>query len=375
MSKRTDVINYFIDACGSTFRLTIVSNCSKHSPGTFDFYILDPSLLIGLTGSALRWLEDYVEKIICILPFDIPNDIRNFVDATFKYVIPYPVDVCHLKKAFIYVNKLLNRKLDFNSHALFEDDDIPDTVLGYFCGSSAKIKMVRKQIFQVAKLHTPVLLLGETGTGKSKAAELIHSLSDVGKKKWVTKSISSISESLAESTFFGHVKGAFTNADRDEIGLFEQAIGTTLFFDEFGEASLYIQAMLLTVLDAGKFTKVGSGVQQQSDARLIFATNADLARMMREGTFRPELYYRIYDNTITLPSLRERKEDIPEMVNNLISRDEYTILDEAMEKLMEHDWRGNLREFNKCMANAMIEAKDRTIRADHISFGSVSFLR
>ena len=191
----------------------------------------------------------------------------------------------------------------------------------------------------------------------------------------VSYSLSTVVESLAESTFFGHVKGSYTNASIETIGLFEAANGSTVFFDELGLASLAVQAMLLTVLETGNFKKVGSQKEQHVDVRVIFATNADLTQMLREGTFRTDLYWRICDNIIKLPSLRERKEDICDMVESYISKEDYTIKDEAIEKLENYSWPGNIRQLHKCLRRAMSHAKDHVIRADQIDFGDINSLQ
>ena len=375
MSKRKDVIRFFEAACGTTISLSVITECSTLTPVTFEVVILDSTLITGKPASVYRTLELYSDRFICLLPADSSQDLCSYVSKTFRYVLSFPIAAENFRNYFEKVQNQLLQKIEFKTHALLENDTIPDTVLGYFYGSSAKIKTVRKKIFDAAKLRTPVLLLGETGTGKSKSAGLIHTLSGLKGKEPVSKSFTMISPALAESTFFGHVKGAFTDADSDKTGLIELADGSTLFLDELGAATLEMQGMLNTVLDSGNFMKVGSTTVQHSNVRFIFATNADLAQMMTKGTFRPELYYRIYDNTIIFPALRERKEDIPEIVKNLLSKEGYTIQDEAMEKLMEHNWPGNLREFNKVMEAAMNDSRDYIIRADNIKFGNISFLQ
>ena len=342
-------------------------------PVSFEIVVLDATMIIGKSAAIYSSLERHSDKFICLLPVDSPFDLCTYVETTCKYIISFPLSIEKFRNTFLFIQNQIYQKIKHNNPALLEYQSIPDNVMGYFCGTSTKIKAVRKKLFDVARVKTPVLLLGETGTGKSKAAELIHQLSDLKSRKLISRSFAEISESLAESAFFGHVKGAFTNAEKESTGFFEQAKDSTLFLDELGKASLYIQAMLLTVLDNGKYTKVGGDKEQHSNARLIFATNADIGRMMHEGTFLLELYFRIYDNTIVFPLLKERKEDIPEMVSSLISKDEYILRDEALEKLMNHDWPGNLREFNKCLAGAMIQAKEHVIREEHIHFGDLSF--
>ena len=218
-------------------------------------------------------------------------------------------------------------------------------------------------------------MLGETGTGKTTAAELIHALSVSKNKKMISYSLSTVVESLAESTFFGHVKGSYTNAENERIGLFEAADGSTLFLDELGVASLEVQAMLLTVLDTGNFKKVGTQKEQHVDVRMLFATNADLTRMLRNGSFRSDLYFRICDNIIKLPPLRERKEDILDIVKSYISKENYRIKQEALKRLENYSWPGNIRELHKCLRRAMNHSRDGIIGSEQIDFGDLNFLQ
>ena len=157
--------------------------------------------------------------------------------------------------------------------------------------------------------------------------------------------------------------------------MFEAADGGTLFLDELGVASLDVQAMLLTVLETGNFKKVGTQKEQHVDVRLIFATNADITRMLRDGSFRSDLYFRICDNIIKLPPLRERKEDIWEMVESYIVKEDFMIKEDALERLENYSWPGNIRELHKCLRRAMVRSKDHVIGAEQIDFGDVSFLQ
>ena len=283
------------------------------------------------------------------------------------------MSVDNFRTSFLHIHNQLFHQIKKDTLPFQENENVPDSVSGYFCGSSSKIKNVRKQIIEAACTREPVLLLGETGTGKTTAADLIHALSDTKGKKMVSYSLSTVVESLAESTFFGHVKGSYTSAENERIGLFEEADGSTLFLDELGVASLDVQAMLLTVLDTGNFKKVGTQKEQHVDVRLIFATNADLTRMLREGSFRFDLYFRISDNIINLPPLRERKEDIWDMVESFIAKEDFLIKEDALEKLENYSWPGNIRQLHKCLRRAMCLAKNRMICAEHIDFGDINF--
>jgi transcriptional regulator with PAS, ATPase and Fis domain len=194
------------------------------------------------------------------------------------------------------------------------------------------------------------LLLGETGTGKEVVARAIHAMS-ASKEAFVTIDCSSMVGPLMESELFGHVKGAFTGAAGAKVGLIEAANGGTAFFDEIGELPMDLQAKLLRVLQEKEFRPVGSLITRRSDFRIIAATNRDLAKEVEKGNFRRDLYFRLNVIIIRLAPLRERKEDIPALINHFLARvgGNHNITAEAMEVLLSYDWPGNVRELENCM--------------------------
>ena len=195
----------------------------------------------------------------------------------------------------------------------------------------------------------PALLLGETGTGKEVVAREIHGRSLDG--PFVIIDCSSMVGPLMESELFGHVKGAFTGAANSKPGLIEAAHGGTAFFDEIGELPLDLQAKLLRVLQEKEFRPLGSLTTRRSDFRIIAATNRDLTKEVEKGTFRRDLYFRLNVINIRLSPLRERKEDIPAMINFFLSRSggNHTLTAEAMEVLLSYEWPGNVRELENCI--------------------------
>jgi DNA-binding NtrC family response regulator len=204
-------------------------------------------------------------------------------------------------------------------------------------------------IEKLGRCRWPALLLGETGTGKEVVARQIHHISPNG--PFVTIDCSSMVGPLMESELFGHVKGAFTGAATTKIGLIEAANGGTAFFDEIGELPLDLQAKLLRVLQEKEFRPLGSLNTRRSDFRIIAATNRDLAKEVEKGTFRRDLFFRLNVINIRLAPLRERKEDIPELINHFLMRvgGNYTITVEAMEVMLSYDWPGNVRELENCI--------------------------
>jgi DNA-binding NtrC family response regulator len=204
-------------------------------------------------------------------------------------------------------------------------------------------------IEKLGRCRWPALLLGETGTGKEVVARQIHQISPQG--PFVTIDCSSMVGPLMESELFGHVKGAFTGAATTKIGLIEAANGGTAFFDEIGELPLDLQAKLLRVLQEKEFRPVGALNSRRSDFRIIAATNRDLAKEVEKGTFRRDLFFRLNVINIRLAPLRERKEDIPELVNHFLTRvgGNYTLTAEALEVMLSYEWPGNVRELENCI--------------------------
>ncbi len=223
-----------------------------------------------------------------------------------------------------------------------------------FIGESGPIKKVKELISLVARSDTPVLVLGETGTGKELVARAIHATSLRSSNPFVVINSSALQDNMVESELFGHRKGAFTGADSDKIGLLKIAHSGTFFMDEVGDLSPAIQAKLLRVLETGAFRRLGDIHEISVDVRFIFATNKDLAREVGEKTFRKDLFYRLNGFTVVVPPLRERKEDIPLLVDYFLRKfarggRQKTITGPAMELLQDYSWPGNVRE----LANAL----------------------
>ena len=236
-------------------------------------------------------------------------------------------------------------------------------------GRSDTLRRVLKQVETVAPTGSTVLIRGETGTGKELVARAIHDLSARKGKTFVKLSCAAIPAGLLESELFGHQKGAFTGAIADRIGRFELASGGTVFLDEIGEVPLELQPKLLRVLQEREFERIGSSRTLRTDARLIAATNRDLAAMVEEGTFRADLFYRLDVFPIHVPALRERPGDVPLLVRHFVQqlgrrmkKRVETIPAETMAALVRYDWPGNVRELQNLVERAMILSEGPVLR-------------
>jgi len=231
-------------------------------------------------------------------------------------------------------------------------------------GDSAALHEVLDTIRQVAPSSANVLIEGESGTGKELAAHAIHNLSRRNKAKFVTVHCAALSPQLLESELFGHEKGAFTGAHERRIGRFEQANGGTIFLDEVGEIDPSTQVKLLRVISEERaFERVGGNQTLRADVRLIAATNKNLEQLVREGKFRDDLFFRLNVVRITMPPLRDRKEDIPILVRGFLRHfckvNEKPLLDlmpDAMDALLTYDWPGNVRELRTAIEHGVVMA-------------------
>jgi nitrogen regulation protein NR(I) len=230
-------------------------------------------------------------------------------------------------------------------------------------GRCPAMQAVYKSIGRVAAQDVTVLVLGESGTGKELVARAIYHYSPRAKGPFLAINCAAIPEALLESELFGHEKGAFTGADRKRIGKFEQCNGGTLFLDEIGDMSPLTQTKILRVLQSQEFERVGGNELIRTDVRVLAATNRDLEKMVAEGTFRGDLYYRLNVFSIHLPAVRERGDDIPLLARHFVHRfsqelgkDVHSIADETFEALRQYAWPGNVREFQSVIKQALLHA-------------------
>jgi DNA-binding NtrC family response regulator len=230
--------------------------------------------------------------------------------------------------------------------------------LGAMIGRSPEMEKIYRILSKVAQSTHPVLILGESGTGKELVARTIHAYGPNAQKPFLPVDCGSLVPTLIESELFGYVKGAFTGANRSKDGLLISAEGGTVFLDEIGELSLDLQAKLLRALQEKEVRPVGASHRVPIKARIVAATNRDLAAMVEKGTFRKDLFYRINVVNLRLPSLRDRREDIPLLAAHFLDRisrehgRKFTLSDEALRIMMRHDWPGNVRELENSVERA-----------------------
>jgi transcriptional regulator with PAS, ATPase and Fis domain len=243
-------------------------------------------------------------------------------------------------------------------------------------GRSPRFREMLELAARVAPTETSVLLLGETGTGKEMVTRLIHEGSRRSAAPLVAVDCSGLTETLFESELFGHEKGAFTGATSRTIGLVEAASGGTLFLDEVGDISLAQQVKLLRLIESSAYRRVGGVTPLRADFRLVAATHRDLKAMVRAGTFRSDLYYRISAFPIHVPTLRERREDILLLTESLLGRirpgQDFSLAEDARRALVDYDYPGNVRELRNIIERATLLASDGVIRMHHLTEEVVS---
>ena len=369
ISSDIKVIDWCRYALEPAFSVKVIDSVQSYSYALAAFQnliLIDTSLFNGQTE---KTFSDIARRgrVLFLVKSDDTFPL-SYVERHYKTCIPFPCDLDLLRdvvERHIAAPDVIDRIFKKPSRTPFSDVDISG--FEKFIGSSKIIIDVKRRLAEAAQREISVLLLGESGTGKTFAAKLLHDNSPRKGKTFVSVEMSSIAEGLAESELFGTVPGAYTGAVK-RSGRFAKANGGTLFLDEIGDVPLFLQAKLLRILETGNYCSVGSDVERHVDIRLVCATNADLQRMIQTGKFRIDLYYRIAGYTITLPPLRQHLEDIDEIAASCFAGRDIVLSDAAREKLMCYDWPGNMRQLVNCLQRALLFAKRETIYPDDINF-------
>jgi two-component system nitrogen regulation response regulator GlnG len=307
----------------------------------------------------LRAIDARIPVIFVTLAKSADAAIEAMKQGAYDYLFK-PLDLYQLKRV---VGEALEVARRMREPAVLAEAEPGPDVEGAIVGSCPAMREVYKAIGRVAAQAVPVLITGESGTGKELVARAIYQHGPRAKAPFLALNCAAIPEALLESELFGHEKGAFTGADRKRIGKFEQCSGGTLFLDEVGDMPLALQAKLLRLLQEQAFERVGGNETVRTDVRLIAATHHDLKAEAAEGTFRPDLYYRLGVFTIHLPPLRERGEDLPLLVRHYLrrfsrelGREVQEAAPEALERLRGYPWPGNIRELQSALKQALLQA-------------------
>ncbi len=355
-------------AAGARQGLTLLERSS------FDAILLDLVMpdMDGLEAlKKIKALDPEVEVIIITGYGTIQSAVETIKAGAFHFLSkPFvPDDLRNL------VNRALEkRRLDLENIYLRQELKAKEekSVLVY---ESEPMARIMDMVARVAPTDSTVLITGESGTGKGLVARKIYQLSQRSRRPFITVDCGTLVETLFESELFGHVKGSFTGADANKIGKFELAQHGTLFFDEISNISLEVQAKLLRAVEERKISKVGSHRVITVDVRLIAATNKDLAKAIKDGTFREDLFYRLNVVLIQMPPLRERKSDIPMLVqhflekyNTRLRKNILEVTPEAMELLVRHDWPGNVRELENTLERLVVLSTGPYIELPDLAF-------
>jgi len=311
-----------------------------------------------------------VQSVVIIITAygDISSAVEAIKVGAYDYLTK-PFDVEDIK---IVINKAL-RIIGLENRIRLLEQQVSRYQYGELITRSKKMYNLLEFVDMISNTTATVMIYGETGTGKELIAALIHRKSPRAEKPFVTIDCTSLPENLLESELFGHERGAFTGAVGLKKGLFEVADGGTVFLDEIGELPLLLQAKVLRVLETKSFRRVGSEKYLQTDVRIIAATNRDLKKSMEEERFRSDLFYRLNVIPISLPPLRERKEDIfplieyfVEFFNKKIGRDISDVTNEALKVLIDYDWPGNIRELKNVIEHMVITSRGDVIQAESL---------
>jgi DNA-binding NtrC family response regulator len=317
----------------------------------------------------LRQIDPTVPVIIVTAYSDIPSAVNAVKSGAYDF-LPKPPD-------FDYLILTLNRAIEkfILERRIVELDEALNKSLESTLGHSNAIKKIIKQLPGIAVSDFTVLIQGETGTGKTYLANVIHSMSKRAGNPFIKVSIGSLQDTIVESEMFGYEKGAFTGADRTKKGYFEAAHKGTIFIDDLDNVSSLVQGKLLCIVEEKQVLRMGSTSPVPLDTRIIGATNANLMKGVAEGRFREDLYFRMSEVVLQLPPLRDRVEDIPFFGRIFFERacaelnfPGCRLSDEVIEKLKQYSWPGNLRQLKNVMKRAALLANEKTISPEEIDF-------
>jgi DNA-binding NtrC family response regulator len=324
-----------------------------------DAVLIDFSLPDGTALTLLRSFKE-IDATIPVVVLTAHNSVDLAVQTIKEGAENFLTKPIELSTLQVILNRLLENQRKARKEIAVKSQQAQNEV-DPFIGTSEQIMKLKEAAGKVAASNLPVLILGDTGTGKSVLARWIHRHSPRSEEAFVELNCAGLSKDFLETELFGHEKGAFTGAVQKKMGLLEVAHHGTVFLDEFGDVDLQVQPKLLKVLEEKKFRKMGEVRERTVDVRLIAATNLDLVQAVQEKRFRSDLYFRINTIQLRLPALRERREDIPLLANDLLARlsakmrrGNVEFTSKAMSMLQNHSWSGNIRELHNVLERALL---------------------
>jgi two-component system response regulator HydG len=344
---------------------------------SYDVVLTDMRMPRRSGMEVLRFAKS-INELTVIIMMTAHGTIESAVETMKNGAYDYIQKPFELEELEVKINKALEYRRDSGVLQLFRSQN--DVALEYnnIVGSSPQLKKVQEIVKKVAKSNASILITGETGTGKELIAALIHYNSLRAKQSFIKVNCAALQENLLESELFGHEKGAFTGADRQRIGRFEQASGGTLFLDEIGDMSGSTQAKVLRVLQEQEFERLGGMKSIKVDVRIIAATNKNLKEAIAHNQFREDLYYRLNTVSIPMPSLRERKEDVMPLATFFASRFSKELkksilgfTPQAAKYLTRHNWPGNIRELQNAIERSALMAESNLIGVEDLTLNSV----
>lgn len=354
----------------------LVSRLAEFQP---DVVLLDMNFHTDInTGNeGLFWLSEIKRRCpdVEVVLFTAYADIQLAVEGMKRGAFDFIVKPWENEKLVSTLDSAYRQKARKTAK---EGETTTGPAVGMVWGKGESMSAIRRTVDKIAPTDATVLITGENGTGKDVLASEIHRLSERASRPMVSVDLGALTETLFESELFGHVKGAFTDAHTDHIGKFEQADGGTLFLDEVGNIPLHLQAKLLRALQNRTVTRVGDTKAIPVDIRLICATNRDLEKMVRDGEFREDLYYRINTMHLHLPALRERPDEIVPLAEMFIKRyagkyrrEVKGLAPEAAAILKGYRWNGNIRELQNCIEKAVILSEGEMLEVQDIQLAPV----
>jgi DNA-binding NtrC family response regulator len=345
---------------------------------SFDVVLTDMRMPTKSGLEVLRYAKS-VNELTVVIMMTAFGTIESAVEAMKNGAYDYIQKPFELEELEVKINRALEHRRDSGVLQILRSQNNVLLEHNNIVGNSPQIKKVLEIIKKIAKSNASILITGETGTGKELIASLAHYNSLRASQSFVKVNCAALQENLLESELFGHEKGAFTSADRQRIGRFEQANGGTLFLDEIGDMSASTQAKVLRVLQEHEFERLGGMKTIKVDVRIVAATNKNLKEAIVNNLFREDLYYRLNTVSIEMPSLRERKEDVLPLANYFVNKYGEEIKKQivgfspqAAKYLTRHNWPGNIRELQNTIERAVLMAESNVIGVEDLSITSAS---